>query len=110
MSTSNILLALGQSNQAIVLGLEIAGQLVPLVKGAIKEIKKIGGGSTTVSYEIVIQADAAELDAVTQLAVEDLAAINAELAKLGLPPVPPYDSTPEAKAAAAPLPPDPKKP
>jgi hypothetical protein len=97
VATSNVLAGLKDANAIIVLGLEIAGQLVPLVKGAITEIRKIGGGSTTVSYEIVVKADAAELDITTQLAVDDLAAINAELARMGLPPVPPYDSSTEAR-------------
>jgi hypothetical protein len=102
VSTSNVLAALSQSNQIIFLGLEIAGQLVPLVKGTIKEIKKLATGGTTVTYEVVVKADSAELDAITQLAVDDLAAINAELKRLGQPPIPPYDASGDSSVQGKP--------
>ena len=101
MSTVNILSALSDSNQIITLGLEVAGQLVPLVKGAITEIKKISSGAKTETYQVVITADAAELDAITKLAADDLTALNAELARLGVPPVPPYDDTSTSAALPA---------
>jgi hypothetical protein len=101
MSTVNILSALSDSNQIITLGLEVAGQLVPLVKGAITEIKKISTGAKTETYQVVITADAAELDAITKLAADDLTALNAELARLGVPPVPPYDTSTSAALPAA---------
>jgi hypothetical protein len=101
MSTVNILSALSNSNQIITLGLEVAGQLVPLVKGAITEIKKISSGAKTETYQVVITADAAELDAITKLAADDLTALNAELARLGVPPVPPYDTSTSAALPAA---------
>jgi hypothetical protein len=101
MSTANILSALSSTNQVITLGLEVAGQLVPLVKGAITEIKKISTGAKTETYQVVITADAAELDAITKLAADDLTALNAELARLGLPSIPPYD---DSSSSNAPLP------
>jgi hypothetical protein len=101
MSTVNILSALSDSNQIITLGLEVAGQLVPLVKGAITEIKKSSTGAKTETYQVVITADAAELDAITKLAADDLTALNAELARLGVPPVPPYDTSTSAALPAA---------
>jgi hypothetical protein len=96
VATSNVLAALSKSNRVIVLALEVAGELVPLVKGTISEIRKLTSGSTTATYDVVVKADAAELDAITQLAADDLAAINAELKRLGQPPIPPYDQTPDA--------------
>lgn len=89
MATPNTVLStLSETNEYVTLALEVAGVLVPLVKGAIKEIRMIGAQTETVSYEILLQADASELDAVDKLATDDLAAINAELAKRGLPPIP----------------------
>jgi hypothetical protein len=88
MSTKNVLAALSDSNTAITLGIELAGQLIPLGKGLIKEIRSIATGAETVSYEVLLVADGKELDAVHQLATDDLAAINAELAKMGQPPLP----------------------
>jgi hypothetical protein len=101
MSTVNILSALSGTPSAVTIGLEVAGQLVPLVKGAITEIKKISTSAKTESYQVVITADAAELDAITKLAADDLTALNAELARLGVPPIPPYDDTSTSAALPA---------
>ena len=101
MSTSvkNILSGLAGANQIITLGLEIGGVVVPLAKGLIQEIKQIGGGAQSVSYQVLIQTDSAELEAIAQLATDDLAAINAELAKLGKPAIPALDPTAPGPAA-----------
>lgn len=114
MSSGNVLGALSDTNTAITLGLEIAGQLIPLGKGLLRSIKAIGTGSETQSYVLLITADAAELDAIAALSLEDLAAVNAELTKLGKAPVIPIDSgssaTPpivESPAAPAAQVPDP---
>jgi hypothetical protein len=89
MSTPNkILTALADANGVIALGLQVGAVVVPLVKGVIKEIRAIGSGTETVSYEIVVQADLAELDAVDKLASDDLAAINLELKVRGIPEIP----------------------
>jgi hypothetical protein len=101
MSIVNILSALSATPSAVTIGLEVAGQLVPLVKGAVTEIKKISSGAKTETYQVVITADAAELDAITKLAADDLTALNAELARLGVPPIPPYDDTSTSVALPA---------
>jgi hypothetical protein len=87
-TTKNILAALSDAGTIIGIGVPLAGEIIPLATGLVKEIRQIASGSTTVDYQILIQTDGAELDAVHQLAEDDLAAINAELAKVGQPPIP----------------------
>lgn len=101
MSTKNVLAALGDTNTLITLGLEVAGEIVPLGKALVRGIRSIGGSTDTTTYELLLVADSAELDAIATLALADLAAINGELAKLGKPPVVPIDSG----ASAWPTPP-----
>lgn len=93
MSTKNVLAALGDTNTLITLGLEVAEEIVPLGKALVRGIRSIGGTTDTTTYELLLVADSAELDAIATLALADLAAINGELAKLGKPPVIPIDST-----------------
>jgi hypothetical protein len=89
MSTPNkVLTALANANGYVALALQVGETLIPLAKGAIKEIRSIGQGTETVSYEILLTTDAAELDAIDKLAIDDLTVINAELATHGIPPVP----------------------
>lgn len=88
-TTKNILAVLSDAGSIIGIGIPIAGEIIPLATGLVKEIRQIAAGTDTVTYEILIQADGKELDAVHQLAEDDLTAINAELAKLGQPPIPP---------------------
>ena len=100
-TTKNVLGILSEAGQIIGIGLPLAGEIIPLATGLVKEIRQIASGSDTVTYEILIEADGKELDAVHQLAEDDLAAINAELAKLGQPGIPSAASP----AAPATLPP-----
>lgn len=89
MSTPNkILSVLASADGVISLGLEVAGVVIPLVKGAIKEIRTLGTSTQNVTYQVVLQVDSSELDAVDKLAVDDLTAINAELTARGIPAVP----------------------
>jgi hypothetical protein len=87
MSTKNVLGALSAAGQIISIGIPLAGEVIPLATGLVKEIRQIASGEETVSYEILIQADGAELDAIHKLAEDDLTAVNAELAKMGQPPI-----------------------
>src|SRR5271155_1757741 len=76
------LTALAGVSGEVTLALNVAGVLVPLVKGAISEIRQIAAGGQTLSYAVLIQTDDAELDAINALSNDDLTAINAELARL----------------------------
>ena len=86
------LTALASVNGEVTLALNVAGVLVPLIKGAISEIRQIATGGQTLSYAVLIQTDDAELDAINTLSNDDLTAINAELARLGQAPATPAAS------------------
>lgn len=92
---SSVLSILSETNGYVTLGIEAAGVVIPLIKGLVGEIRKIGGGTPTEQYQILITADLAELDDVAKLATDDLAIINEELARLGKPTVAvPADASP----------------
>jgi len=94
---SAILAGLGQTNMIVSLGLQVAGIVVPLAKGLVTEIKKISQGQTTVTYQIVVTTDEANLQAVDAISDADLSAINAELVRLGKSPLPvPTSAAPAA--------------
>lgn len=99
---SNILQGLADSNGGYVtLAIELAGALIPIGKAAVKEIKQIATGTETETYDVLLQVDGAELAKIAQLSESELAAVNAELAKLGLPPVPALPDPTAPPAAAA---------
>lgn len=97
-SMSSILTALASANTYVSLGLEVAGVIVPLVKGLIMEIRQIATGQQTVTYQVLIQADEGDLQSVITVSDADLAAINAELVRLGKPPL----AVPAAEPTLAP--------
>lgn len=92
---ATVLNALQSVNGYIALGLQIGNLVVPLAKGLISSIKKIGQGEENVSYEIVVLTDLAELDDITRLSTDDLSAINQELTRLGAPTLPMPEAPPE---------------
>lgn len=97
MSTPNkVLTAIADANGYISLGLQVGAIVVPLVKGLVKEIRTIGAPQETVTYEVLVQVDGAELDAIDKLAIDDLTAINAELKARGVAeiPIPPPPAAP----------------
>jgi len=77
------------------LAINLGEALYPIVKGVVTEIKQISTGGATVTYQVLLQTDGAELDDVIKLSTDDLNAVNAELTKLGLPtiPLPPQPTT-----------------
>lgn len=88
MSTAGtVLTTLRGVSGGITLAIEVAGQLVPLVKGLVLEIKKISAGADSMDYQILVQTDSDALNKVIQVSKDDLAAINAELTRMGLPPL-----------------------
>jgi hypothetical protein len=99
-TASTILTILQESNGYISLGIQLAGVFVPLAKALIQKIEGIGTGSVTITLSDLVLADQAELDKIAQAAGDDLAAINVELVRMGIPPlvVPPADPPPPAAA------------
>lgn len=96
MNAKAVLTTLENTNGYVTLAIEVAGELIPLGKAVVRGIRQLATGGTTVDYEVLLRMDGAELDAIDKLSTDDLAAINAELAKLGLPPVPPLPPAPQS--------------
>lgn len=88
MSSKNVLASLAGVEGGVTLALELAGDIVPLAKGMVQEIRQVATGKATTTYQLLIQTDSSELDAIDKLSTDDLTAINGELVKIGLPPVP----------------------
>jgi hypothetical protein len=84
-STLGMLQTLAGANGYIALAISAAGVLIPLGKALISKIESIGKGNVTITFTDLVAADDAELAAIVQTSGADLVAINAELAKLGLP-------------------------
>lgn len=103
MAAGRILSNLADTNGGyITLAIMLAGELIPVGKALVTEIKQIATGTETETYSMLLQVDGAELQKIAQLSETELAAINAEFAKLGLPPVPALPdptATPTAPAA-----------
>jgi hypothetical protein len=83
----NILSALQDANGYVALGVTLAGQLVPLGKWAYQKLEAIGAGGKTVTFLQLVQTDTAELEEIAKMSADDIAAINVELAKLGVAPL-----------------------
>jgi hypothetical protein len=79
--------ALTSANAIATLALEIGGVVIPIFKGVVTKIESIGTGSATVDYQVLITTDGKELDGTVQVALADLAAVNAELVRQGKPPL-----------------------
>jgi hypothetical protein len=97
---TQLLQTLADANGYVALALQVGETLVPIGKAMVKEIRSIGAAQETVTYEVLLQMDGAELDAIDKLATDDIAAINAELAKYGVPPIPLPPAPPIVQAPA----------
>lgn len=94
---AGVLSSLAGVNGEVAIVLQAGALVAPLVKGIIKEIKAgIGGGTVTIEYTTAIQEGQANLD--HAIATDDavLAAVNAELVRQGVAPLPTPDATPPA--------------
>lgn len=80
-SAKDVLDALKNVNGEVAVAVTIGAQLIPLGKWVVQEFKLIGAGGITISYPVLVQRDTAELADIKQEMLDELAAINAELAK-----------------------------
>ena len=87
-TAATILTILQESNGYISLGLQLAGVFVPLAKGLIQKIEGIGAGNVTITFTDLVAHDQAEITGIVTTAGADLDAVNAELVRLGHPPLP----------------------
>lgn len=86
-STANkILDAIAASGSLISIAVPIAGTLIPIVVSVVKSIEGVGAAQT-IEYSLVVQQDQAALDAIIAAGTADLATINAELVRMGMPPL-----------------------
>ena len=94
-TAGGILASLADANGYVALAIQVAGTVIPLGKWLVSEIKSIAGGNVTITYQAVLAADDTELDGIRTMAQADLDAVNAELVRLGKPPlaVPPAAPT-----------------
>lgn len=99
---STVLSTLAETNAYVQLGLEVAGIVVPIGKALIQEIKQITTKQDTVAYQVLVQMDETDLQAVVSLDIAEIVAINAELTRLGKPTLPvPAAPVPVAEPAPA---------
>lgn len=80
---STVLSTLAETNAYVQLGLEVAGIVVPIGRALIQEIKQITTKQNTVAYQVLVQMDETDLQAVVTLDIAEIVAINAELTRLG---------------------------
>jgi len=73
---------LSEANGIATLALQIGTLVVPIIKGVVTKIEQVSSGASSVDYQVLITSDGAELDGIAKVALADLAAINAELARL----------------------------
>lgn len=84
---SDVLSSLSAAGGYVGIVANIAGVAIPLGKALVADIQKIGQG-TEETFQLLVQTDTAALDHDQDVAVADLAAINAELVRQGAPPLP----------------------
>jgi hypothetical protein len=94
-----VLTVLQSAGGYVSLAISVAGITIPLVKALISKIEGIGTGSVTITFTDLVAADQAELDAILASSNTDIAAINAELARMGLPQLATSASGPAADPA-----------
>jgi hypothetical protein len=80
---ASILQILQDAGGYVTLGVEVAGVVIPLVKAVVTDIKNAAEGGATETYTVLLTADAAALDAVDALALEQIEDINAYLGSIG---------------------------
>lgn len=84
---TNVVDVLNEANHVMVLATEVAGVLVPVVKGVVTEIKEMSDGET-ITYTLAIKTGMENLDAADAAFADVINKVNAERAKAGLPPLP----------------------
>lgn len=93
VSKSTLLDQLSQIGGEVGIAIQLGEVLVPIGKAVIQKIKGLGASEETLTYQLLVEQDQAELTDVDKLSTDDLAAINAELIRQGkqavTPPAPP---------------------
>lgn len=87
-TASTLLNNLSQVGGYVGIAVQIGEALIPVGKALITKIKNATTGVETIDYQLLISQDQAALVAVDASSNADLAAINAELVRLGAAPLP----------------------
>jgi hypothetical protein len=87
-SASSLLTALADVNGYVSLAVQLGELVVPIGKALVSKIASIGQGNATITFQLLVTQDEAELATVDQMSTDDLNAINAELVRLGKPALP----------------------
>lgn len=102
-TAGKFLSALSLVNGELVLAVQVAGLLKPIIVGVVKQIKQAVSPTQEIEYTVVLSTGQDKLDKIIDLIDTDLDEINAELVRLGHPPlqkpgepeVPPEAPTPD---------------
>lgn len=86
-SGKQLLDALSEAGGYVGIAVQLGEVLVPIGKALITKIKGMSAGNETIDYQLMVAGDQTELLDVDKLSIDDLAAINAELVRLGKPPL-----------------------
>lgn len=78
---------LGNLDQLVALALQIGGTLAPLVVGLVKEIKSVATPTGDIEYTVVLKVGKDSLDKAEASFEDTLALVNAELVRMGKPPL-----------------------
>lgn len=84
------------------LAVQLGGTLVPLGVALVNKIKGIGTGQATETYQLLVAGDQTELSNVISASQADLAAVNAELVRLGAQPLPNQPAAPAQPSGSSP--------
>lgn len=101
-TAGKFLSALSLVNGELVLAVQVAGLLKPIIVGVVKQIKSAIPPAQEIEYTVVLSMGQDKLDKIIDLTDNDLDEINAELVRLGHSPLPkpgePEPSIPEPEA------------
>lgn len=86
-TAGKFLSALSLVNGELVLAVQVAGLLKPIIVGVVKQIKQAVSPTQEIEYTVVLTTGQDKLDAIIDLTGNDLDEINAELVRLGHPPL-----------------------
>lgn len=98
-NTKNLLDTLSNVGGYVGLAVQLGETLVPLGVALVNKIKGIGTGTATETYQLLVAGDQTELLKVISASQADLAAVNAELVRLGQQPLT-VPSTPTPPASS----------
>jgi hypothetical protein len=87
VTPKSVLDQLSQIGGYVGLAIQVGEVLVPIGKAVVTKIKSALTSVDSEDYQLLVAGDQAELLAVDKLSNDDLTAINAELVRLGKPPL-----------------------